>query len=128
MGGPILGIDFGTTNTAAAFFDRAGKLRLVPVKEKTFTLPSVIWFPSADADKSIVGHAARTQIVEDPKHTIFGAKRFLGRRFQSEYVGKHRERFAFDVIEGQDGYCSILTYGHVKSLTELASLVVKQIV
>ncbi len=125
MSGPILGIDFGTTNTAAAWFDRAGKLRLVPVKDKTFTLPSVIWFPSAD--KSIVGHAARTQIIEDPAHTIFGGKRFLGRRFQSEYVAKHRERFAFDVVEGQDGYCSVLVYGHVKSLTELAALVLKQI-
>src|SRR5262249_50543580 len=125
MSGPILGIDFGTTNTAAAWFDRAGKLRLVPVKEKTFTLPSVVWFPSAD--KSIVGHAARTQIIEDPKHTLFGAKRFLGRRFQSEYVAKHREKFAFDVVEGQDGYCSTLVYGHVKSLTEIASLVIRQI-
>ncbi len=126
MSGPILGIDFGTTNTAAAWFDRAGKLRLVPVKEKVFTLPSVVWFPAAD--KSIVGHAARTQIIEDPKHTLFGGKRFLGRRFQSEYVAKHREKFAFDVVEGQDGYCAALVYGHVKSLTEIASLVLKQIV
>ena len=26
-----LGIDFGTTNTSAAYFDTKGKLRLVPV-------------------------------------------------------------------------------------------------
>lgn len=78
MSGPVLGIDFGTTNTAAAFFDKTGKLRLVPVTDKSFVLPSVVWFHAAD--KALVGHAARTQIIDDPRHTIFGAKRFLGRR------------------------------------------------
>jgi len=84
MSGPILGIDFGTTNTAAAFFDRQGKLKLVPVSDKNFILPSVAWYHAAD--KAIVGPAARRQIIDDPRHTIFGSKRFLGRRYQSEYV------------------------------------------
>src|SRR3954447_25637770 len=88
---PILGIDFGTTNTSAAWFDKAGKLKLVPINEKSFMLPSVVWFPSAD--KSLVGHGARTQVIDDPKHTVFGAKRFLGRRFNSEFVAQHKDRF-----------------------------------
>ena len=49
MAGPILGIDFGTTNTAACFFDKAGKLRLVPTAQppqKSFILPSVVWYPN----------------------------------------------------------------------------------
>src|SRR5580698_4541753 len=104
MAPPILGIDFGTTNTSAAFFDSAGKLRLVPVREKVFMLPSVVWFHAAD--KSLVGHAARTQIVDDPRHTVFEAKRFLGRRFQSEYVSQHKDQFAYELVEGEDGYCA----------------------
>lgn len=123
--GPILGIDFGTTNTSASFFDTKGKLRLVPVGEKTFMLPSVAWFHAGD--KALVGQAARTQVVDDPRHTIFGAKRFLGRRFQSEFVAKHKDRFAFEIVEGEDGYCAFHVYGQVKPMTEVAYLIIKQI-
>lgn len=123
---PVLGIDFGTTNTSAAWFDAAGKLRVVPVTDKSFVLPSVVWFPAAD--KSMVGHGARTQIIDDPKHTVFGSKRFLGRRFQSEFVAKHKDRFAFDVVAGADGYCAVLIYGQLISLTHVAQLVIADIV
>ncbi|MBU8898413.1 Hsp70 family protein [Corallococcus sp. H22C18031201] len=122
---PILGIDFGTTNTAAAFFDKTGKLRVVPVTDKSFTLPSVAWFHAAD--KAIVGHAARRQIIDDPRHTIFGAKRFLGRRFQSEYVARHRDRFAFELLEAPDGYTAAKVYGKVTTLTDVAHLIIRQI-
>jgi molecular chaperone DnaK len=125
MAAPILGIDFGTTNTSAAFFDAAGKLRLVPVREKVFMMPSVVWFHAAE--KALVGHAARTQIIDDPRHTIFEAKRFLGRRYQSEYVAKHREHFAYELLEGGDGYCAFHVYGDVKPLTEVVRLIIEQI-
>ncbi|MCP3099914.1 Hsp70 family protein [Myxococcus sp. K15C18031901] len=121
----ILGIDFGTTNTSAAFFDKAGKLRVVPVTDKSFTLPSVVWFHAKD--KAIVGHAARRQIIDDPRHTVFGAKRFLGRRFQSEYVTQHKDKYAFELVEGEDGYTAVRMYGKVTSLTEVTQLVIRQI-
>jgi molecular chaperone DnaK len=123
--GPILGIDFGTTNTAAAFFDRQGKLKLVPVSDKNFILPSVAWYHAAD--KAIVGPAARRQIIDDPRHTIFGSKRFLGRRYQSEYVQKHRERFAFHLVEGSDGYCAVKVYNRVTPLNEVAYFILRHI-
>jgi molecular chaperone DnaK len=122
---PILGIDFGTTNTSAAYVDREGRLRLVPIKEKTFVLPSVVWFHAAD--KALVGHAARSQIVDDPRHTLFEAKRFLGRRYQSEFVAKHKGHFAYELVEGEDGYCAFHVYGDVKPLTDVAQLVIMQI-
>ncbi|XXF81168.1 Hsp70 family protein [Myxococcaceae bacterium GXIMD 01537] len=125
MSAPVLGIDFGTTNTAAAFFDKAGKLKLVPVSEKSFVLPSVVWFHAAD--KALVGHAARTQIIDDPRHTLFGIKRFLGRRYQSEFVTQHKDRFAFELMEGADGYCAVSIYGQVRSLMSVAQFVIKQI-
>ncbi|QDE70128.1 Hsp70 family protein [Myxococcus xanthus] len=123
--GSILGIDFGTTNTAAAFFDKAGKLRVVPVTDKSVTLPSVVWFHAAD--KAIVGHAARRQIIDDPRHTVFGAKRFLGRRFQSEYVTQHKDKYAFGLVEAEDGYTAVTMYGKQTSLTDVAHLIIKQI-
>jgi molecular chaperone DnaK len=125
---PVLGIDFGTTNTSAAWFDRSNKLRVVQVSEKSAVLPSVAWFPSADLSKCLVGAGAKTQLVDDPKHTVFGSKRFLGRRFQSEYVTQHKNRFAFDLVEGADGYTAALIYGHMISLVEVAAVIIKDIV
>lgn len=125
---PILGIDFGTTNTSAAWFDAQGKLRVAPVTDKSAVLPSVAWFPSADLSKCLVGQAAKTQLIDDQKHTVFGAKRFLGRRYNSEYVSRHRERFAFDLVEGEDGYTSVLIYGQTIPLVEVAGVVVRDIV
>ncbi|MFY2560253.1 Hsp70 family protein [Corallococcus terminator] len=122
---PILGIDFGTTNTSAAFFDKTGKLRLVPVTDKSFTLPSVVWFHAAD--KAIVGYAARRQIIDDPRHTVFGAKRFLGRRFQSEYVTQHKDKYAFELVEAPDGYTAVTMYGKQTSLTDVTQFVIRQI-
>lgn len=125
---PILGIDFGTTNTSAAWFDAQGKLRVVPVTDKSAVLPSVVWFPSADASKCLVGQAARTQLIDDQKHTVFGSKRFLGRRYNSEFVARHRDRFAFDLVEGADGYSAVLIYGQTIPLVTVASVVVRDIV
>lgn len=125
IGNPILGIDFGTTNTAAAYFDRSGKLCVVKTGEKSNILPSVVWFRSAN--KTLIGALARTQIIDDPRHTVFEAKRFLARRYQSEFVGKYRHRFAYEIVEGTDGYCAVQIYEHLISLTEVASCVIRQI-
>jgi molecular chaperone DnaK len=125
---PILGIDFGTTNTSAAWFDATGKLKVVPITDKSAVLPSVVWFPSADMSKCLVGQAAKTQLIDDQKHTVFGAKRFLGRRYNSEYVARHRDRFAFDLVEGGDGYSAVLIYGQTIPLVEVAGVVVRDIV
>jgi molecular chaperone DnaK len=125
MSSPILGIDFGTTNTAGAFFDDTGRLRLVKVTDRSNVLPSVVWFPAAD--KTVIGHSARSQVFEDPSHTVFESKRFLGRRFQSSFVAQNRERFAFDISEGADGYCSVQPHGQPLPLTEIAFLVLQQL-
>lgn len=125
---PILGIDFGTTNTSAAWFDAQGKLKVVPVTDKSAVLPSVVWFPSADLTKCLVGQSAKTQLIDDQKHTVFGAKRFLGRRYNSEFVARHRDRFAFDLVEGGDGYSAVLIYGQTIPLVEVAGVVVRDIV
>lgn len=122
---PVLGIDFGTTNTSAAFVDAAGKLRLVKATEKSYLLPSVVWFHAPG--KALVGQSARTQIVDDPKNTVFEAKRFLGRRFSSEFVAKTRGRYAYELAEGADGTCAVKVQGEVTPLRDVAALVLQRI-
>jgi molecular chaperone DnaK len=122
---PVLGIDFGTTNTAAAWCDVAGKIHLVPTGEKTYVLPSVVWYGSKD--RTLVGHPARQQIIDDPQHTIYGSKRFIGRRCNSEYVARHKDTFVYPIVEDEAGLTAVEIDGEVTPLTDVAFRILQRI-
>lgn len=75
----IIGIDLGTSNSAAAFLE-GGKPRIIPSAEgasvagKAF--PSVVAFDKEE--KVLVGEPARRQAVSNPEKTIMAAKRKMG--------------------------------------------------
>ena len=85
----IIGIDLGTSNSAAAVL-QAGKPTIVPSAEgatvygKAF--PSVVAF-SKD-DQILVGEPARRQAVSNPKGTIIAAKRKMGTKEKFDIRGK----------------------------------------
>ncbi|MCR4369299.1 MAG: molecular chaperone DnaK [archaeon] len=77
--GKIIGIDLGTSNSAAAVLE-GGKPRIIPSAEgntvsgKAF--PSVVAF--AKDGQMLVGEPARRQAVTNPQATFFGFKRKMG--------------------------------------------------
>lgn len=79
----IIGIDLGTSNSAAAFLE-AGRPKIIPSAEgasqygKAF--PSVVAF--TDEGHMLVGEPARRQAVSNPKKTVSGAKRKMGTNFK----------------------------------------------
>ena len=85
----IIGIDLGTSNSAAAVLE-GGKPRIVPSAEgatqygKSF--PSVIAF--GKDNELLVGEPARRQAVSNPSNTVEGAKRKIGSDFKYELNGK----------------------------------------
>lgn len=124
--GQVLGIDFGTTNTNAAWVDRKGKLHLVPVTDKSYVMPSVIWFKTRE--RFLVGSSALQQVIDHPKDTIYGFKRFLGRPFKSHFVSSHKDRFTFDLCEGDNGFTAVNVHGQQVSLKEITFRVIHRIV
>jgi molecular chaperone DnaK len=74
----IVGIDLGTTNSLVATVDSGIPLVIADAEGRRLT-PSVVHFPSADA-QPIVGHAANRVRVIKPQETVYSAKRFIGRR------------------------------------------------
>lgn len=114
---PVIGVDFGTSNSAAAWVD-GGKVRVAAIRDGSYLLPSVAWYgPQGHA---LVGQPARQQIVDDPTNTVFGFKRFLGRRFQSPFVAAHKDAFAFRLVEDERGGCAVELGGTAKSLEDVA--------
>src|SRR3989338_7476038 len=79
----IVGIDLGTSNSAAAFLE-AGKPKIIPSAEgvtqygKAF--PSVVAFTKDG--QSLVGEPARRQAISNPERTIMAAKRKMGTDFK----------------------------------------------
>ncbi len=85
----IIGIDLGTSNSAAAFLE-AGKPRIIPSAEgatlygKAF--PSVVAFTKDG--QTLIGEPARRQAVSNPDGTVMAAKRKMGTDFKYSIHGK----------------------------------------
>jgi len=85
----ILGIDLGTTNSAAAIME-AGRPVIIPSAEgptiagKMF--PSVVAFTKEG--QLLVGEPAKRQAVTNPEGTIFEIKRKMGTDFKVNLYGK----------------------------------------
>ena len=85
----IIGIDLGTSNSAAAII-QGGKPTLIPAAEGTTAagkaFPSYVAF-SKDGEL-LVGEPARRQAVTNPDNTILEAKRKMGTDFAYKIQGK----------------------------------------
>ena len=89
MAEKIIGIDLGTSNSAASVI-QGGKPVLIPAAEGTTVagkaFPSIVAF-SKDGDL-LVGEPARRQAVTNPDNTIREAKRKMGTDFLYKIQGK----------------------------------------
>jgi molecular chaperone DnaK len=87
--GKIIGIDLGTSNSAAAVLE-GGKPKIIPSAEgmtmygKAF--PSVVAFTKTG--ELLVGEPARRQAVSNPEATITAAKRKMGTDYKYKIAGK----------------------------------------
>src|SRR5712664_3887893 len=79
----LLGIDLGTTNTCVAYV-RNKVARVVPSDKGSLILPSVV--AMSDKGDLLVGNVAKDQMVVNPRNTIYGAKRLIGRKYNSKIV------------------------------------------
>ncbi len=120
----VVGIDLGTTNTLVASV-RNRVPRIVPTDKGNLILPSVVALsPKGDL---VVGAIAKDQIVTNPHNTIYGAKRLIGRKFDSKVVQDLKGYFTYDIVEGPDGAAAVSVGGRVYSLPEISALVLGQV-
>ena len=85
----VLGIDLGTTNSAAAIFE-GGRATVIPSAEgptmagKMF--PSVVAFTKDG--QLLIGEPAKRQATANPEGTIFEIKRKMGTKYKATLFGK----------------------------------------
>ena len=74
--GKIIGIDLGTTNSVVAVM-QGGEPVVIHNQEGGRTTPSMVsWNNEGDV---VVGAASKRQMVTNPKRTVYGVKRLIGR-------------------------------------------------
>ena len=96
----IIGIDLGTTNSAFAYMV-AGKPEVITNAEGDRTTPSVVAV-TKKGDR-LVGKVAQRQRVTNPKNTIYGIKRLIGRKFSDKEVQKDLEISPYKIVKKGSG-------------------------
>ena len=98
--GKIIGIDLGTTNSAFSHMV-AGKPEVIANAEGNRTTPSVVAV-NKKGDR-LVGQVAQRQRVTNPKNTIYGVKRLIGRKFSDKEVQKDIDILPFVIEQAGSG-------------------------
>ena len=116
----IVGIDLGTTNTCVASV-RNRIPKVVPTDRGNLILPSVVAL-SAKGDL-LVGNVAKDQMVVNPKNTVYGAKRLIGRHYASRVVQEMKGYFTYEIVEGPKGDAAVNLGATTYSLPQISSFV-----
>ncbi len=96
----IIGIDLGTTNSAFAYMV-AGKPEVITNSEGDRTTPSVV--AVTKKGERLVGKVAQRQRVTNPKNTIYGIKRLIGRKFEDKEVKHDLEISPYKIVKKGNG-------------------------
>lgn len=94
----ILGIDLGTTYTCFGIY-KDGKPEILTNEQGNRTLPSYVSFT---AEERYIGEPAKIMSGQNPKNTVYDAKRLIGRKFSDEKLKNDLEHYSFDVICGEN--------------------------
>ena len=98
--GKIIGIDLGTTNSCVAIMEN-GKTKVIENAEGARTTPSIIAY--MEDGEVLVGAPAKRQAVTNPKNTLYGVKRLIGRRFEEPMVQKDIAMVPYNIVKAKNG-------------------------
>jgi molecular chaperone DnaK len=122
--GPVIGIDLGTTNSCAGYV-RNGKPEVLRSREGHNTVPSILALNARG--KMIVGHPAKGQMLTNPRQTVYGAKRLVGRAYDSPIVQHIKDRFHYEVAPGENGEAAVKLGNRVFSLQQISALILRDV-
>jgi len=90
----VIGIDLGTTFSAAAFVDERGVAQMIPIDDQ-MTLPSVVLI---DGAQSVVGELAMNQWVTNEAHVVRWIKRSMG-DLSYRFQGKNAIEISAEILK-----------------------------
>lgn len=119
----IIGIDLGTTNSAFAYMV-AGKPEVITNAEGDRTTPSVV--AVTKKGERLVGKVAQRQRVTNPKNTIYGIKRLIGRKFDDKEVQRDLDIMPYKIVK-KGGGVAVEMDGKTYTPEEISAMVLSKI-
>jgi molecular chaperone DnaK len=119
----VLGIDLGTTYSCVAMVEE-GSPMVIANKGGYRTTPSMVAITAGN--RRLVGHLAKRQAVTNPENTVYGAKRFIGRKWNSELVQDMKRNIPFRLVEGPHNDIRIALGDKQFSLPEISAMVLTE--
>src|SRR5512139_3857854 len=116
--GKVIGIDLGTTNSCVAVME-GGEAVVIPNSEGSRTTPSMVAF--TESGERLVGQIAKRQAITNPEHTVFAAKRLIGRRYDSAEARKAISASPFRVITAPNGDAWVEVRGKAMAPQEISA-------
>lgn len=118
MSNKVIGIDLGTTNSCVAIME-GGNVKVIENSEGARTTPSIVGFLSSG--EKTVGAPAKRQAVTNPQNTIFGVKRFIGRRFEDPLTKKDQELAPYKIAASSNGDAWVEVKGEKFSPSQISA-------
>lgn len=117
-----IGIDLGTTNSCISYLE-GNQLTIIPNPEGSRVIPSMIAL--TQDRKKIFGNIAKRQFITNNLNTIWGIKRLIGRKFQSDEANKMRQRIGYELSEAKNGDIKIHLGDKTHSAEEISGMFLK---
>ena len=122
--GKIIGIDLGTTNSAAAVMS-GGEPVIIPSAEGERLVPSIVAVNKNH--ERLVGRVARNQAITNPENTIFSIKRLMGSKFKDKEVKLIKKRVPYKIVESENGDVRVEMDGKEYSPPEISAMILAKI-
>ncbi|GAB4201922.1 MAG: molecular chaperone DnaK [Sandaracinaceae bacterium] len=119
----VIGIDLGTTNCCVAVVEGT-RPAVLHNKAGYKTTPSVIAI--TEDGKRLVGQLAVRQQVTNPEHTVYAAKRLIGRAWDSPQVQHALKVCPYRLVEGPNNDVRIELRGKRYSVPEISAMLLQE--
>jgi len=93
--GRAIGIDLGTTYSCVGVWQN-DHVEIIANDQGNRTMPSYVSFTE---DERLIGEAAKSIVANNPKNTVFDAKRLIGNNFNDPKVQSDMKHFSYNVID-----------------------------
>ncbi len=119
----IIGIDLGTTNSCVAVME-GKEPRVIANAEGVRTTPSMVGFGN-DGEK-LIGDPAKRQAVTNPKNTLYGIKRLIGRNFSDPMVRRDQDFVPYQIVKAANGDAWVEVKGEKYSPSQISAYILQK--